>query len=75
MARRPLRALTLVLLASGLKLLDLSNPALLAVIAAVALTGPPLWIWARRSHGLPAFARSEPARPQPAPSQLARSDA
>jgi uncharacterized membrane protein YfcA len=74
------RALTLVLLASALKLLDLSNAVLLAVLAAVVLVGPPLWIWARRSHGLPAFARLEPARSQPAASksdssELARSDA
>jgi uncharacterized membrane protein YfcA len=53
------RALTLVLLASALKLLDLSNTAMLAVMGAVLLAGPPLWVWARRSHGLPAFARSE----------------
>jgi hypothetical protein len=55
------RALTLVLLASALKLLGLGNTAMLAVLAAVILAGPPLWIWVRRSHGLPAFARSEAA--------------
>ena len=69
------RALTLVLLASGLKLLDLSNAVLVTVLAAVALAGPPLWIWARRSHGLPAFARSEPTRAESEPTELARSDA
>jgi uncharacterized membrane protein YfcA len=69
------RALTLVLLASGLKLLDLSNAAVVTVLAVLALAGPPLWIWARRSHGLPAFARSEPTRPSPNPSELASSDA
>jgi uncharacterized membrane protein YfcA len=60
------RALTLVLLASGLKLLGLSNMAMTATIVAVALCGPPLWIWIRRSHGLPALARSEAAARQDA---------
>lgn len=53
------RALTLVLVASGLKLLDLSNMAMVVTLAAVVVAGPPLWIWVRRSHGLPATARSE----------------
>lgn len=56
------RVLTLVLLASGLKLLDLSNAAMVATLAAVVVAGPPLWIWIRRSHGLPALARSEAVR-------------
>jgi uncharacterized membrane protein YfcA len=56
------RALTLVLLASGLKLLDVSNAAMVGTLAAVVLLGPPVWIWVRRSHGLPALARSEAAR-------------
>jgi uncharacterized protein len=57
------RALTLVLLASGLKLLGVGNGATLAVVAAVVLVGPPLWVWARRSHGLPEFARLESFSP------------
>jgi uncharacterized membrane protein YfcA len=53
------RALTLVLLASALKLLGLGNTAMVVVLATVVALSPPLWIWVRRSHGLPAFARSE----------------
>lgn len=55
------RALTFVLLASGLKLLGLGNTGMVVTLLAVLLVGPLVWIWVRRSHGLPAFARSEPA--------------
>jgi hypothetical protein len=65
------RALTLVLLASGLKLLGVSNTAMAATLVAVVLCGPPVWIWVRRSHGLPAFARSEtPAETTREPSSV-----
>jgi hypothetical protein len=67
------RALTLVLLASGLKLLDASNAVMLSVVATLLLIGPPVWIWARRSHGLPALARSEAAAREPATSGSDRS--
>ncbi len=61
------RALTLVLLASGLKLLNASNLTLGVVLACVILIGPPLWMLARRRHGFPPTARSE--------AQAARADA
>jgi uncharacterized membrane protein YfcA len=47
------RALALVLLASGLKLLGLDNTAMVATLAAVVVVGPLLWILARTRHGLP----------------------
>ncbi|PZS34804.1 MAG: sulfite exporter TauE/SafE family protein [Pseudonocardiales bacterium] len=53
------RALTLVLLASGLKLLGASNLTLGAVLLAVVLLGPPLWMLARRRQGFPPTARQE----------------
>lgn len=53
------RALALVLLASGLKLLGVSNVALGWTLLAVALAGPPLWAWVRATHGLPPLARPE----------------
>ena len=55
------RALVLVLLASGLKLLGLSNGAMAATLVVFVVAAPALWIWARRSHGLPALARFEAA--------------
>jgi uncharacterized membrane protein YfcA len=51
------RALALVLLASALKLLNLSNPAMVTVLAVVVVVGPVLWMVARARHGLPARAR------------------
>jgi uncharacterized protein len=51
------RALALVLLASGLKLLGVGDTAMLATLAAVVVVGPLLWMWARTRHGLPARAR------------------
>jgi uncharacterized membrane protein YfcA len=53
------RALALVLLASGLKLLGVSNVIMVAVLVAVVLIGPPAWMLARRRHGMPATARTE----------------
>jgi uncharacterized protein len=50
------RALAIVLLASGLKLLDVSNEATIAILAVVLVAGPLLWMLARRRLGLPAFA-------------------
>lgn len=63
------RALALVLLASGLKLLGLGNVAMLATLGVVVVVGPLLWMHARVRHGLPPRARlltSAPARETPA---------
>lgn len=73
------RALTLVLLASGLKLLDVPNTALLAALGALIVLGSVAWMAARRRHGLPALARTErrldtaadPAPPAPEPARPA----
>lgn len=51
------RALALVLLASGLKLLGASNTVTAVVLVGCLLLGPPLWMLARRHHGLPALRR------------------
>jgi hypothetical protein len=53
------RALALVLIASGLKLLDASNAELLVALAVVGVAGPLLWMAARRWAGLPASWRTE----------------
>jgi uncharacterized membrane protein YfcA len=51
------RALALVLLASALKLLHLSDAALLGVLGTVVIGGSVLWMLARVRHGLPARTR------------------
>ena len=51
------RALALVLLASGLKLLGLDDTTMAVVLALVVVVGPLLWMAARAHHGLPARAR------------------
>ena len=53
------RALALVLIASGLKLLSASNAQLLLALAVVGIAGPLLWMAARRTVGLPASWRTE----------------
>jgi len=53
------RALTLVLLASGLKLIGLDTVTLGWILIAVVLVGPFLWMAARRRAGLPPTARAE----------------
>jgi hypothetical protein len=53
------RALALVLIASGLKLLDASNGQLLLALVLVGVAGPLLWMAARRTVGLPASWRTE----------------
>ncbi|MFL6115150.1 MAG: sulfite exporter TauE/SafE family protein [Catenulispora sp.] len=53
------RALALVLIASGLKLLNASNGQLLAALVIVGIAGPLLWMAARRAVGLPASWRAE----------------
>ena len=52
------RALALVLLASGLKLLGLGDAAMVVSLAGVIVVGPLLWMWARAHHGLPARTHS-----------------
>jgi len=61
------RALTLVLFASGLKLLGLGTAALAWVLIAVAVLGPAAWAIMRSRHGFaPLASRRRPARPRPA---------
>ncbi|MGI8624998.1 MAG: sulfite exporter TauE/SafE family protein [Geodermatophilaceae bacterium] len=54
------RALALILLASALKLLEVSNTWTAMILIAVLLTAPPLWMVVRRRHGLPAWNRRAP---------------
>jgi len=56
------RALALVLLASGLKLLGMSTIGLALVLLAVVVVGPLVWMSVRRRHGLPSLARLERAQ-------------
>jgi hypothetical protein len=51
------RALGFVLLASALKLLDVSTAATGIILAAVLVVAPLLWMVVRRRHGFPAIAR------------------
>ncbi len=53
------RALALVLIASGVKLLNASNGQLLLAIVTIGIAGPLLWMAARRAVGLPASWRTE----------------
>lgn len=59
------RALALVLLASGLKLLGVSNVVLGGVLLVVVLVGPPLWMLARRRQGMSPLAARESRRAPP----------
>ena len=52
------RALTVVLLVSGLKLLGVGNTAMVVVLGAVLVLGPVVWMWVRRAHGLPLTGRA-----------------
>jgi hypothetical protein len=58
------RALAFVLLASALKLLNVSNTATGIVLILTLIFAPVLWMLVRRSHGFPALA---PSRKKPAP--------
>jgi len=51
------RALAFVLLASALKLLNVSNQATAIILIAVLLVAPVLWMLVRRHYGFPALAR------------------
>jgi uncharacterized membrane protein YfcA len=53
------RALAFVLLASALKLLDVSTTHTGVVLGALLVTAPVLWMAIRRHHGFPALARHE----------------
>jgi hypothetical protein len=48
------RALAFVLLASGLKLLEVPTTAIIAILGGTLVAGPLLWMLARRRLGLPA---------------------
>jgi uncharacterized membrane protein YfcA len=61
------RALALVLIASGLKLVGASNGQLVAALVVVGVAGPLLWMAARRSVGLPASWRTERRMVAPGP--------
>jgi hypothetical protein len=50
------RALAFVLLASALKLLDVSTTDTGLILLLVAIVAPVLWMFVRRRHGLPAIA-------------------
>jgi hypothetical protein len=71
------RALAFVLLASSLKLFDISTPKTGLILLLALVIAPPLWMVIRRQKGLPAFghrpARSNPADPAD-PGDPARSD-
>ncbi len=54
------RALTLVLLASGLKLIGVGTAQLAWILGIIVVVGSLAWMGVRRSYGLPALARSEP---------------
>ena len=70
------RVLAVVLLASGLKLLDVSTPVTAAVLVAAVVLGPLAWMGVRRAHGLPALVRTQRrAEPAREPSPSTRSDA
>jgi hypothetical protein len=55
------RALAFVLLASALKLLNVSNKATAIILILVLLFAPVLWMLVRRHYGLPALAPRRPA--------------
>ena len=54
------RALAFVLLASALKLFNVSNSAAAITLGAFLAVGPILWMVVRRQHGFPAIARRAP---------------
>ena len=53
------RALAFVLLASALKLLNVSTAITLIVLAAIVAVAGPVWMLLRRAHGFPALPRNE----------------
>lgn len=59
------RVLAFILLASALKLLNVSTVNTGLILLAVLCLAPPVWMLVRRRHGLPALARRERAEPAP----------
>ena len=59
------RALAFVLLASALKLLNVSNSDTGIILIVVLAVAPLLWMLVRRKHGFPALARSQSRPPVP----------
>ena len=53
------RALAFVLLASGLKMLNMPNEPTIIILALFLLLAPVLWMFLRRVHGLPALASTD----------------
>ena len=62
------RALAIVLLASGAKLLGASTGLLLVVLSAALVGGAAAWAWVRVRHGEPPLARQDGAAGEPQPS-------
>ncbi|HYF38673.1 MAG TPA: sulfite exporter TauE/SafE family protein, partial [Gemmatimonadales bacterium] len=60
------RALAFVLLASALKLLNVSNQDTAIILAVALVFAPVLWMLVRRRHGFPALARRARRKPNPA---------
>lgn len=56
------RALAFVLLASGLKLLEVSNTVTAIILLVALIGGPFVWMYIRRRHGFPALASVENRR-------------
>lgn len=56
------RALAFVLLASGLKMLDVTNQTTVVILVLALLLAPLAWMLLRRRHGLPALATSDMRR-------------
>jgi hypothetical protein len=68
------RALAFVLLASALKLLDVSTRDTGIILLVVLAVAPVLWMLVRRHYGFPALApgrRARPAEAHPAPNEAA----
>ena len=59
------RALAFVLLASALKLLNVSNRDTAVILAVVLVFAPVLWMLVRRRHGFPALARKSRRKQEP----------
>jgi uncharacterized protein len=59
------RALAFVLLASALKLLNVSNRDTAIILAVVLVFAPVLWMLVRRRHGFPALARKSRRKQEP----------
>lgn len=64
------RALAFVLLASALKLFGVGTSATVAVLGALLVLAPPVWMLLRRRNGFPAVPRKQPAAPAPALSDV-----